>query len=259
MMKPALGPSGRARLITLALGHSLFAFDFDGTLAPIVDRPGDARVPPHLAARLARLARRWPVAILTGRGVHDVRARLGFQPAVIIGNHGAEESPRDQGAQTSPAIAHARALAQAQAAHWQGLGITLEDKGLSLALHFRLAPDPRAAEAALRLWARGLGPACQATVGKRVLNVTDAAAPDKAMALDRLVRRLGVQSALYVGDDVNDEPVFASAPAHWMTVHVGVADASSAAGYYVEEPRHVASLVDTVLGVPPPSVRASIR
>jgi trehalose 6-phosphate phosphatase len=71
----------------------LLAFDFDGTLAPIVDRPQDARVPEPVAQCLQELGSRCAVAIITGRSVEDVKPRLGFAPQFIVGNHGAEQGP----------------------------------------------------------------------------------------------------------------------------------------------------------------------
>ncbi len=67
------GPEGDAALQQLMARCPLLAFDLDGTLAPIVSRPGDARVPQALAHRLARLARLRPVVVVTGRRVADAR------------------------------------------------------------------------------------------------------------------------------------------------------------------------------------------
>ena len=79
-MRHLLSARGEAALAALMRRRPLLAFDFDGTLAPIVARPEDARVPAAVAARLAVLALRLPVAIVTGRAIGDVRHRLGFEP-----------------------------------------------------------------------------------------------------------------------------------------------------------------------------------
>ena len=92
-MEPFFSPAGDAALAQFLARRPLLAFDFDGTLAPIVSRPDDARVPDTLAAMLARLAGLAPVAIVTGRQVDDVRPRLGFTPTYVVGNHGAPGSP----------------------------------------------------------------------------------------------------------------------------------------------------------------------
>ncbi len=91
MLRSLLGPQGLEALETLVRAPVLFAFDFDGTLAPIRPRPDDVHVSATIALRLDKLARARPVAIVTGRRIADVRERLGFTPAWIIGNHGAED------------------------------------------------------------------------------------------------------------------------------------------------------------------------
>ena len=82
--------TGHAALEALMCQRALLAFDFDGTLAPIVAHADDARVPDALARRLAVLAAAQPLAIITGRSVADVVGRLGFRPWTVVGNHGAE-------------------------------------------------------------------------------------------------------------------------------------------------------------------------
>ena len=89
-MKRLLEPEG-LRALDQALGENpLLAFDFDGTLAPLVDHPDDARVPPALEPRLARLTELADVAIISGRALADLEHRLAFRPRVLVGNHGAE-------------------------------------------------------------------------------------------------------------------------------------------------------------------------
>ena len=89
----ALSPEGRARLDAIVATGALLAFDIDGTLAPIVERPDDARLPDDVQRCLADLARRHDVAIITGRAISDARRMLSFEPRFLIGNHGAEGLP----------------------------------------------------------------------------------------------------------------------------------------------------------------------
>src|SRR6478736_5565243 len=96
---PLLEAAGLEALAALARDRALFAFDFDGTLAGIRARPSEVRVAPTLARRMAALARARPVAIVTGRRIGDVRTRLGFEPAFIVGNHGAEDETDPAGSE----------------------------------------------------------------------------------------------------------------------------------------------------------------
>jgi trehalose 6-phosphate phosphatase len=252
-MQHLLAPPGRAALRATLEQGPLLAFDFDGTLAPIVDRPHEASVPPAVAARLDRLGRLLPVAVITGRRIDDVRIRLGFTPRFIIGNHGAEDpmdptALQDQ-AEDSAAMAPLRACLAAHAAALQAAGVTVEDKGHSLALHYRLAPDVAAAQALISALLADWGPAVRVFGGKRVVNVVAARAPDKAAAMARLVARTGVTHAVFVGDDVNDEPVFVRAGPGWLTVRVGSDDPASRAQFFLDDVAQVADMLEEMLAV----------
>jgi trehalose 6-phosphate phosphatase len=252
-MLPLFSAEGRAALQAALQGTTvLLGFDFDGTLAPIVARPDMARVAPALARRMARLAQRWPVAVLTGREVADVVPRLGFHPQYLVGNHGAESGssglPRPH--VDTRALNRLRRLLAQHAASLAAAGVEVEDKHLSLALHYRRAPDTAAAlrciDSALGL----LDPALRRFGGKCVVNLVAARAPDKADALRMLVRQCGASTAAYTGDDVNDEPVFEQAPAEWLTVLVGTDSApTSKARFQIASQEAVADLVDAMLAL----------
>ena len=249
-MKHLLSPEGEAALqATLAL-RPLLAFDFDGTLAPIVLRPDDARVPPEVSGHLSAIARDLPVAILTGRSVADVMPRLGFAPHYVIGNHGAEDPSR-----IAPGGAAALDALRVRIAGDPGLaaaGVVLEDKRLSLSLHYRTATDPRAALARIDAVLAGIEPEMKRFGGKFVVNVVAAGLPDKGDALEALVRRAGVGAALFVGDDVTDEAVFRRARPPWLTVRIGRDDPQSAAMFGLDsEAQLVEVLARLAAGTPP--------
>jgi trehalose 6-phosphate phosphatase len=250
MLKPLLGPQGLAALAALVRAPALFAFDFDGTLAPIRPRPDDVQVSATIALRLQRLAQLRPVAIVTGRRIADVRERLGFTPAWIIGNHGAE----DEGDPDAAARAHAAldALRERVRSRQDGLaaaGVLVEDKGQSLALHFRTAPDRAAAGALIEDVLAGFTATLHVFGGKLVYNAVAADAPDKAVAVQRLIARAGVHAAFFAGDDVNDEPVFAAARPDWVTVRIGCERRESAAAYCIAGPHEMAGVLDRILAL----------
>ena len=226
-MKHLFTPEGEGALQAVLALRPVLAFDFDGTLAPIVVRPDDARVPPEVAGHLAAIARDLPVAILTGRSVADVMPRLGFLPSYVIGNHGAEDPATH--APTAGEAFDALRRRLAGDCDLAAAGVTVEDKGLSLALHYRTAADPRLALARIDAALAGIEPTLARFGGKFVVNVVAAALPDKGDALVALVRRAGVGAALFVGDDVTDEAVFRRARPPWLTVRIGRDDPRSAA------------------------------
>ena len=249
MLESILSPAGLQRLAALARSRCLFAFDFDGTLAPIRDRPGDVRIDALLATRLGRLAALAPVAIITGRQVDDVRPRLGFVPLAIIGNHGAENpDDRPGAARWADALAPMRVQLSTWARELERAGVIVEDKGQSIALHYRLAPSPALAMCTID---RALDPLPSSVVrlsGKDVTNIVVVEAPDKADSLRALLERTCCETALFAGDDANDEPVFAAAGPSWVTVKVGP-PGRTAARFGLADQAAMVDVVDRLLEV----------
>lgn len=247
-MQHLFSPDGEAALSQAMRQRPLLAFDFDGTLAPIVARPGDARLSRAVAARLATLAARLPVAIVTGRSVDDVRGRLGFEPRYIVGNHGAEDAAASVGERPPDTVlTPVRKMLDAQADVLRAAGVTVEDKGRSLALHYRLSRHREAAVLTIDELLAGLDDKLRVFGGKMVVNVVPREAPDKAEAVHRLVRRCGASCAVFAGDDVNDEPVFAAAAPGWLTVRVGRDEPKSMARFFLDSPAEMAMLLERMV------------
>lgn len=249
-MKPSMknfwSAEGTAALDQLVKGKPLLAFDFDGTLAPIVARPDDARVPTAVSQRLALLATRFPVAIITGRSIDDVRPRLGFQPRHIVGNHGAQiEQP--SGAPTSDSLERLRAALQAHSAALKSAQVQVEDKGYSLALHYRLAHDRQLAVAVIEQLLQPLDTGLRRFGGKCVENIVAADAPDKGDAVVALLRASGTQALLFVGDDLNDEAVFVRKQSGWVTVRIGNDAPHSSARFFLRSQAELVHLLQTLL------------
>jgi trehalose 6-phosphate phosphatase len=237
---------GRARLARTLARRPLLAFDFDGTLAPIVARPDEARVAAAESERLVQLARLRPVAVITGRSVEDVAPRLGFEPQYIVGNHGAEDPGAARALDTS-ALSTFRAKLARDEGVLRAAGIEVEDKGYSIALHYRLATDRAAAQRGIEALLRDLDPGLHFFGGKFVANVVVAGAPNKGDALATLVARANADAALFVGDDINDEAVFVRAEPDWLTVRIGRDDPLSKADFFLDSHEEVAALLQLML------------
>lgn len=248
-LHPLEGP-GRAALRDFADRDTLFAFDLDGTLAPIVPEPSRIVVPPDLRARLACLERLAPVAVITGRSRADAGLHLGFQPRLLVGNHGAEGLPGREGE-----AAGYRRLTGMWEEQLRGLlpeagraGIVVENKGATLSLHYRNAPDRAEAHRAILGAAEGLEPPPRVLGGKCVENLLPREAPGKGEALLALMRELGFRKALFVGDDETDEEVFRLAAAPIFGIRVGL-DPHSAARAYLRDQGEVGPLIDAIIAV----------
>jgi len=205
--------AGRAGLAALRAqpGRALVALDYDGTLAPVVDRPEDA-VPVEgavevLASLAARVAR---VALVTGRPADVVVALGGLADVpglVVLGQYGAQrwEAGVLSGDDPAPGLTRLRERVPELVA---AQGAALEDKGLSLVVHTRRAPDPAGALARLRapLAVLAAEAGLEAHPGRLVIELRPAG-HDKGGALRRLCEP-APSAVLFAGDDLGDLPAF---------------------------------------------------
>ncbi|MEO3750722.1 trehalose-phosphatase [Streptomyces sp. B6B3] len=197
--------------------RALVAADFDGTLAPIVPDPAQARAHPDAVPALGRLAGRvGTVAVVTGRPA-DVVVRLGgldghpeLAGLTVLGAYGAERWDAATGELHKPPPHPGIATARAELPGILGrTGASVEDKGGALAVHTRRAPDPAGAFAELREPLAGLAARLDLALepGRMVLELRPPGM-DKGEALTALVRETGARSVLYAGDDLGDLAAF---------------------------------------------------
>src|SRR3546814_13966152 len=97
-------------LLRLRTGPLLVCLDFDGTLAPIVQRPDGARLAPAMLDRLARLAVLVPTAVVSGRDLGDLRSRLPLSGIGMVGTHGVEIAHADGSVERVPGLERSDAL-----------------------------------------------------------------------------------------------------------------------------------------------------
>jgi trehalose 6-phosphate phosphatase len=238
-----LRPRSAPVLRWLARPGTLIVLDFDGTLAPIVRNHQDARLTRRTRTTLERLARCYPVAILSGRSVADVRARVdGVRVRWVIGSHGIEW-PGDQAGHAAWRRRAARWVTALQGELGDVPGVEIEAKAFSVSVHFRKCPSPGVAEHRVLAAASGL-PEAGLIPGKMVVNVLPRGAGDKGDALRRLAVASRAKRVLFAGDDVTDEVAFAAElPVPAVTVRVGRCAGSSARYWIARRPG-----IDTLLG-----------
>jgi trehalose 6-phosphate phosphatase len=208
--------------------------DVDGVLAPIVPRPGDARVPPDTQAELRRLYGRYGlVACVSGRAGDDARRVVGVPELVYVGNHGLELEPES-------AVWGRRLLGFVADVDWP----ELEDKGLTASFHYRNASDQDAARAELEeVAARARKAGFVARFGRKVLEVLPPLEANKGTAVRRLLAERHLDRALYAGDDTTDLDGFRALEPLELGVRVAVASP--------EGPRELAEAADVVVEGPP--------
>jgi trehalose 6-phosphate phosphatase len=186
--------------------------DVDGTLAPIVMRPEQARVPEEARAEVRRLAARYAlVAAVSGRTGEDARRMVAVDGVRYVGSHGLELAP--------------------EAARWRdelrtfaaGVDWPVEDKGLTISFHYREAEDEDAAleyleAVADRAREAGLVP----RFGRKVLEIRPPIEADKGTAVRQLLAEADLDRALYAGDDRTDVDAFHALDGLELAIRVAV-------------------------------------
>ena len=205
-----------------------YFLDVDGTLLDIADTPDAIRVDAALLDLIGQLhcASGGAVALISGRALSDLENRLGALRLPLAGQHGLER--RDaagrlwiHAAPPAAKCAIKEALEPVLARH---PGLLLEDKGLTLALHYRLAPQLAAyAQRLMRRLAGAAAAGLEVQRGKRVAEVKPAGI-DKGTAVTEYLAESPFKGRcpVFIGDDLNDEHGFAEVnKLHGISIKVG--------------------------------------
>jgi trehalose 6-phosphate phosphatase len=192
-------------------------------------------------ALLAAVAERHPCVVISGRRRADVARRVqGLGVVEVVGNHGIE-----------PWLAGRRIRREVQ--RWRpvleqrlgGLaGVRIEDKGYSVAVHYRLAGAR--ARAAIRAATAAIGPV-RVVAGKQVLNLLPDGSPNKGAAFEQALARFECRAGVYIGDDATDEDVFAiGQPSRFLMIRVGRMR-DSLAPYFIRSQAEIDDLLRRLL------------
>lgn len=193
---------------------------------------------------MKQLVSLFPCVVLSGRTRADLSSRLeGIALAAVIGNHGAETGDPA----SAEFIAKVRRWGDAIAAELRAVdGVWVEDKGLSLAVHYRASPRKLEARRAIQRTIRKV-PDARVFGGKYVFNITPTGSPNKGIALTAERERLACDVVLYVGDDWNDEDAFAIS-GNLISVRIGRKHGSRA-NFYLRTQREMDRLLETLIGL----------
>lgn len=235
------------KLASFATSNVLVAFDFDGTLAPIVPNPSRARMRARTRRLLHAVARRYPCVVISGRALNDIEERVeGIPLWHVAGNHGME--PWEQTEGIARVVREWAWLLRKRFA--QDRGVVIENKTYSLTIHYRRAPTPQRARAVITAALRDL-PGALTMQGNHAVNVLPEGAPHKGEALERLTRLLGCDAAIYVGDDGTDEPAFsAKHPEQLLSIRIGNGQRTRAR-YHLENQGDIDKLLEVLSKIRP--------
>ena len=200
-------------------GRRLVMFlDFDGTLAPIVPRPEMAELTPAMREAVRRLGRCCTLAVVSGRDLADIRAKVGLEEVFYSGSHGFQIAGPDGFAlEQKEGKRYLPALGLAEQELLQQLddipGAQVERKKFAVAIHFRRVAEEQVAavtEVVDRVLAASEG--LRKTGGKMIYELRPDLDWDKGKGVSWLLQELGLGTAdimpVYIGDDLTDEDAF---------------------------------------------------
>lgn len=243
------------------LDGRLVVLDFDGVLAPLVDRPDDARPSPGALEAIDALLGRCTVAVVSGRPLADLRPRLGGRPVILAGAHGVEIEHADGHVEHLVHAAEVVGTLDEAAAAIERLledapGWFVERKPTAIAVHHRLVADDDVDERLPRVQAtmehlRARPPGFEVLHGKAVIELRPGGV-DKGAALVRILAGSGSREPIVLGDDITDEDAFRAVGDH-RGVAILVADEPrpTAADARLIDPTAVVSFLAAL--VPPES------
>jgi len=245
-----LSTEGHEALRAVASRSILYAFDFDGTLAPISPDRGAVNIPRPTAEWLTELAKRVPCAVVSGRALADLTPRINGAVPYVIGNHGLESpltSPDVFSLAEHACLTWMKRVATDLAQPLKVAGVEVENKRYSLTFHYRGADDPFGIRRVLLQFCMQLTPTPRCIFGKASVNVLPPGGTGKGEATLALMNHLRCAGLFFAGDDETDEDVFGLSEELMMGVRVGH-HAESRAQYYLRDPAEMEEVIRFLIG-----------
>ncbi len=229
---------------------TLFAFDLDGTLAPIASKPSVIGIPDPIRQEFAILNKQAVVAVITGRSRSDALHHLGISPHYLIGNHGAEGLPgwKDQENEFFGITNQWQSQLDNLLPLENRRGIMIENKGSTLSIHYRHVCNIKYAHKMILQAIDKLDPQPRRIGGKFIENLIPVSAPDKGIAFRILMEKSGCQKGFFVGDDETDEDIFRLNDANIFTVRIGI-NVFSDALFYLRNQSEIIRLISEINNV----------
>lgn len=233
----------------------LLFLDFDGTLAPIVVHHEDAAISEEMRSLVNELSKKFPVAVVSGRGLADVRKRMDLPELYYAGSHGFEiAGPNGFSKDNEDAIKVLPVFEEIEPVLRKRLsnigGVDFERKKFTLAIHYRQVKEEQEGEVhSIVSEVLESHPEVLKSDGKKVIEIRPAIDWHKGKAVEFLKTELSSENnpfSIYVGDDVTDEDAFRDV-SNGLGILVGEHGHQTFADYRVENIGQVKELFEKLL------------
>ena len=238
--------------------NPVFFFDYDGTLSPIVKDPKKAYLKPSVRKLLKQLSEYYPVAIVSGRDLRDVRDFVQLDQLIYAGSHGYRITgpggiswTHSEAEKTFPLLDHVEERLRKKFSEQEG--ITIERKYSALAIHYRNAPkySYKKINQEVEELIREV-PDLKKGRGKKIIEIKPAFDWNKGKAVEWILRKMGYSDPesyhpVYVGDDVTDEDAFRALADHGTSILVGDHGEVSAADMQLRDSGQVEELLHVLV------------
>jgi len=238
--------------------RTAFFFDFDGTLSEIVDDPAAAVLVPGAKAALTALATWYPVAVLSGRGLSDIRDRIDIPGLWYAGSHGFEmlgpdgsEYSNEKAGAAVPGLAAAAAELAERFAPIDGVAV--EHKRYAVAVHYRNAAADAAPTITAAVHNLGSRLGLKVTSGRMVVELRPDIDWDKGRTLGWIAERMSGDAPLlpiFIGDDLTDEDAFDAVLHDGIGIvvrHTEDGDRATAARFSLDDPDRVREFIQRLI------------
>ena len=240
-----------AELQKCLAGRELFlCLDFDGTLAPIVEQPELAAMPDSIRTLIEALREHYPIAVISGRSLQDLKCRVALPGLIYGGNHGAEMEDLNVVVDGRPLLK--AFLSAAHQAFASLPGVQIEDKGVTASIHFRRVKPVHLEQflAAFQGLTGNYADTLLISEGRKVFEIRPLGSFTKGDAVMRLMEGVGKgRIPVYVGDDSSDEDGFRAVREIGIAVAVG---GSPEANFYLRNQGEVGDFLALLAGISPP-------
>lgn len=232
--------------------------DFDGTLAPIVDRPENAQISEGIKESLSRLMNFCPIGIISGRALEDLKSRVGIEKIYYSGNHGYEitgpevDFVKEEARRAKPIIEDISRELGEKTGPLEG--VIVENKGLTASVHYRLANEQTTSKLKT-IFEDVVEPyqeerEVEINYGRKVLELRPAGEWNKGKAVNLLRRITGFEEEVmpvYLGDDITDEDAFFELEREGVGILVSSEDRESASDFRLQSVDEVEVFLDKLL------------